>query len=335
MSSECFRRCCYLHHPLRLLPTGATVAGRDSHPLRIGAFSRRTSKFTLVAEVGCNHKGDLEIAKQFIDVATSFCNVAHIKFQKRTVDELLTSEEYGRPHPVPHNSYGATYGEHRERLEFTIEQHRELKKHCEDCGAIYSASVWDLTALKQIISIEPAAMKIPSAMNTNLELLEHACRYFPRRIYASLGMTTRAEETTMMNIFRKHDRTKDLILYACTSGYPIASSEACLLEIQRLKQAYSDEIFALGYSGHHNGIALDIAACTLGATHVERHFTLNRTWKGTDHAASLEPDGLRRLSRNLNQLEEALTFKPSEILAIEEEQRQKLKWNHRVRTGQE
>lgn len=282
--------------------------------------------YTLIAEVGCNHKGDLGIAKKSIDVATSFCEVRHIKFQKRSIREILSEEDFNRPHPVPYHSYGSTYGEHREALEFSLPQHQELKAYCEAVGAVYSCSVWGLTVLKEIISLKPAYIKIPSAMNTHLQLLNYACEKHSGPIHVSLGMTTRAEERAILERFRAHGRAKDLVLYACTSGYPIDSSEACLLEVKRLKETYGDEILAIGYSGHHNGISLDIAAFTLGATYIERHYTLNRTWKGTDHAASLEPDGLRRLNRNLGQLVEALAYKTPEILPVEELQREKLKW---------
>lgn len=286
--------------------------------------------FVVIAEVGCNHRGDFAIAKQFIEVATSFCQVRHIKFQKRTVRELLSEAEYDRPHPEPHHAYGDTYGTHREALEFDIEQHRDLKKYCEDRGATYSASVWDMTALRQILSLEPRSIKIPSAMNTHRDMLEFACRNFPGLIHVSLGMTTRAEESALIKLFQDRGRLQDVVLYACTSAYPIPSSEACLLEIVRLKKAYGSMVRAIGYSGHHNGIGIDVAAYTLGATYIERHFTLNRTWKGTDHAASLEPDGLRRVQKNLASTQAALSYKSSEILPIEEPQRAKLKWKKQV-----
>ena len=287
----------------------------------------------LIAEIGCNHKGDFAIAKQFIETAVNFCQVRHIKFQKRTVKELLTEEEYNTPHPVPYNAYGETYGAHREALEFNIEQHRELKSYCEQRGARYSASVWDLTAAREIMSLQPESVKIPSALNTHYELLEFTCRNFPRPIHVSLGMTTRAEEQALVQLFRDHGRIKDVVLYACTSGYPIASSEACLLEIVRLKETYGSEVHAIGYSGHHNGIGLDVVAYTLGATYIERHFTLNRTWKGTDHAASLEPDGLRRVRKSLESARDALSYKSKEILPIEEPQRAKLKWKNQSKAG--
>jgi sialic acid synthase len=281
---------------------------------------------TLIAEIGCNHMGDLEIAKRFIEVAGSFCEVQNVKFQKRSNRDLLPPDQFDAPHPVPTNSFGDTYGAHREYLEFSLEEHRKLKDHCDERGMTYATSVWDVPSLREIATLEPAYLKVPSATNTNLQLLTELCTGFGGKIHVSLGMTTRAEEERMMELFRSHGRAGDVVLYACTSGYPIQASEACLLEIPRLILAYGDEVEAIGYSGHHNGISLDTVAFTLGATYIERHFTLDRTWKGTDHAASLEPDGLRRLQRNLAQAAEALETRPQEILPIEEPQRAKLKW---------
>ena len=116
-----------------------------------------------------------------------------------------------------------------------------------------------------------------------------------------------------------------VILYSCTSGYPVPFDQICLLEIERLIKDYKKKIKAIGFSGHHNGIAVDMAAIALGAEWIERHFTLNRTWKGTDHAASLEPDGMRKLIRNTNEVIEALSYKDGKILNIEKDQRKKLK----------
>ena len=282
---------------------------------------------TLIAEIGCNHMGDLEIAKRFIEVAGSFCEVQNVKFQKRSNRDLLPPEQFDAPHPVPSNSFGDTYGAHREYLEFTLEEHQKLKDHCDERGMTYATSVWDVPSFREIRTLEPAYLKIPSATNTNLALVEEMCDTFGGQIHVSLGMTTRAEEELLMETFRSHGRAGDVVLYACTSGYPIQASEAFLLEIPRLIEAYGDEAHAIGYSGHHNGIGLDAVAYTLGATYIERHFTLDRTWKGTDHAASLEPDGLRRLQRNLVQAGEALASRPQEILPIEEPQRAKLKWS--------
>jgi sialic acid synthase len=290
-----------------------------------GGMTIAAQRFELIAEVGCNHQGSFEIARRFIDVATSFSGARHIKFQKRTVRELLTPEEYNRPHPVPENAHGTTYGAHREALEFSVDEHRELKAYCEAKGAAYGCSVWDMTSLNEVIAVQPAWLKIPSALNTHRDLLAHACRHFAGPIHISLGMTTRREEIDLVDLLRAEGRLPDVVLYACTSGYPIEGADACLLEITRLIQRYGKELRAVGYSGHHNGISLDIAAATLGARYIERHFTLNRTWRGTDHAASLEPDGLRRLNRNLAQLATGLTYKSQDVLPVEEPQRMKLK----------
>lgn len=280
----------------------------------------------LIAEVGCNHKGDMAIAKEFIKMAAIFCEVSTIKFQKRYNKELLTEEQYNAPHPNPHNSYGATYGEHREFLEFSLDEHRQLKQWCEEFGITYTTSVWDLTSAKEIASLEPSIIKIPSACNNNYEMLEWLCEHYKGEIHLSFGMTTREEEIQIVELFENKARNRDLVIYACTSGYPVPFDDVCLLEITRLKEQYGHRVKEIGFSGHHAGIAVDIAAYTLGATTIERHYTLNRTWKGTDHAASLEPDGIRRLQRNLQATYAALTYKQEEILDIEKVQREKLKY---------
>ena len=279
----------------------------------------------LIAEVGCNHKGDLDIAKEMIMIAAQFCQADVVKFQKRTNKELLTEAEYNAPHPNPAFSYGDSYGEHREFLEFDVDTHRELIDSCEKWHIEYMTSVWDLTAAQEIASLQPKRIKIPSACNCDGEMLHWLFEYFPGEIHVSLGMTSRAEEEQLVNWATEHGRMKDVIIYACTSDYPVEFKDICLLEITRLRDAYGDHAKAIGFSGHHSGIAADIAGLALGATWFERHFTLNRTWKGTDHAASLEPDGMRRLARDLRNVALALRNKESEILATEHVQRAKLK----------
>ena len=278
-----------------------------------------------IAEIGCNHMGKMDIAHEMIKVAAQFCKVDVIKFQKRTNRELLTPEEYSAPHPNPANSYGPTYGEHREFLEFDIEQHRQLKSWCEDWGAEYSTSVWDLTAAKEIATLEPKMLKIPSACNLDHGLLEWLIANYHGEIHLSFGMTTHAEEAQIVDMFQKAGRHQDLVIYACTSGYPVPFEDVCLYEIKRLTEAFGGTVRGVGFSGHHLGIAADVAALALGATYFERHFTLDRTLKGTDHAASLEPDGMRRLCRDLANVSKALTYKSEEILPIEAVQRAKLK----------
>ncbi len=278
-----------------------------------------------IAEIGCNHMGQMDIAHEMIKVAAQFSKVNVIKFQKRTNRELLSPEEYRAPHPNPANSYGPTYGEHREFLEFDIEQHRQLKSWCEEWGVEYSTSVWDLTAAKEIATLEPKMLKIPSACNLDHGLLEWLIANYQGEIHLSFGMTTHAEEVQIVDMFQKAGRHQDLVIYACTSGYPVPFEDICLNEIKRLAETFGGTVRGIGFSGHHLGIAVDVAALALGATYFERHFTLDRTWKGTDHSASLEPDGMRRLCRDLANVSKALTYKSEEILPIEAVQRAKLK----------
>lgn len=280
----------------------------------------------VIAEVGCNHMGDFELAKEFIKRAVIYCNVDVIKFQKRNVRELLTKEQYYTPHPNPSNSFGKTYGEHREFLEFTKEQHQVLKNICEEFGVTYSSSVWDLTSAKEIAYLKPNLIKIPSACNNNMEILNWLCDNYEGEIHVSLGMTSKEEEENIISIFKEKNREKDLVLYACTSGYPVPPEDLYLLEVKRLNEDLGDQIGAIGFSNHSSGLGMDLVAYTLGATYFERHFTLDRTWKGTDHAASLEPEGLRRTVRDLNNAYKALKYKEQQILEIEKPQRDKLKY---------
>lgn len=281
----------------------------------------------IIAEIGCNHKGDMQIAREMIVTAAMYCKANIVKFQKRCNRELLTPEEYNAPHPNPYNAYGATYGAHREFLEFNLDQHRQLKKWCEEAGVEYSTSVWDITSAREIACIGPRIIKVPSACNLNKELLSFLCEYFPGQIHVSMGMTTRDEEEQIVSFFEQKQRNRDLVIYACTSGYPVSFDEVCLLELTRLRQTFGERVGAIGFSGHHLGIAVDSAAVALGAEFIERHFTLDRTWKGTDHAASLEPDGLRKLVRDSKAVWRAMKSKNNGILSVEMEQRNKLKKN--------
>lgn len=279
----------------------------------------------VIAEIGCNHKGDMEIAREMIGVAAMFCKVDVIKFQKRNPRELLSAEEFNAPHPNPINAYGETYGEHREFLEFDIDQHHQLQQWCSEVGVVYSSSVWDLTSARQIVQLNPTLIKIPSACNLDFAMLSCLCSEYNGEIHLSFGMTTQDEEEQIVSFLESNGAAKRTVIYSCTSGYPVAFEDICLLEINRLLSTFGKRVKQIGFSGHHLGFAADIAAMTLGAQWIERHFTLDRTWKGTDHAASLEPDGLRRLVRDVRNISQALRSKPSELLDCELVQRRKLK----------
>lgn len=280
----------------------------------------------VVAEIGCNHKGKMDIAKELIDLAKQ-CGAAYAKFQKRTPKELLTAEQYATPHPNPYNSYGNSYGLHREFLEFDQAQHRELVEYCKSIGVGYATSVWDMTSAAEIIALKPDYIKVPSACNNHTEMLKVLRDDFQGDVHISLGMTTKEEEAIIVELFEETGAAKDrLVLYSCTSGYPVPFEDVALLEINRLKDSYGERVKEIAFSGHHLGIAIDVAAYTLGARWIERHFTKDRTWKGTDHAASLEPAGMGKLVRNLTATHQALAFKTAEILDIEKPQRDKLKY---------
>lgn len=281
----------------------------------------------VIAEIGCNHKGEMSIAKQLIETAATYCKADVVKFQKRCPKELLTAEEYNAPHPHPENSYGATYGEHREFLELSLDQHKQLKDWCDEYKIEYSTSVWDMTSAKEITSMNPGLIKIPSACNLNKPMLQYLCDNFGGEIHLSFGMTTRDEEEQIIRFFEDNKRNQDLVIYNCTSGYPVPFKDICLLELPKLIELYSGRVKSIGFSGHHLGIAVDSAAVALGAQWIERHFTLDRTWKGTDHAASLEPDGMRKLVRDVHAVYESLSYKKEDILDIEKVQRNKLKKN--------
>lgn len=279
----------------------------------------------IMAEIGCNHKGEMNIAQEMIKVAAYVCKVNGVKFQKRNPKELLTEEEYNAPHPNPIHSYGKTYGEHREYLELDVDQHKQLKEWCDEYGIFYSTSVWDKISAEEITSLSPELIKIPSACNLDFDMLDFLCKEFKGDIHLSFGMTTKEEENRIIRFFEEQGRNQDLIIYSCTSGYPVDYEDICLYEILRLKEQYEGRVKEVGFSGHHLGIAPDIAAYTLGASWIERHYTLDRTWKGTDHSASLEPADMRQLAQDLRNVHKSLSYKPKEILEVEEVQRNKLK----------
>ena len=283
---------------------------------------------TIIAEIGCNHKGDFEIAKEMIRVAKVFCDAQFGKFQKRNPKELLTLEQYNAPHPVQENSYGNTYGDHREFLEFSAEQHKHLMEYCKEIGIGYSTSVWDLTSAKEIVELNPPFIKVGSPSNTHYTMLSYLCEQYLGDIHLSLGMTTPDEEKQIVTLFKSYNRLKDLVLYHCTSGYPVPPEDICLLSISRLKTEYGNKVKGIGFSAHYTGIGLDGPAFVLGADFIERHFTLDRAWKGTDHAASLEPDGLRRVRKDTISVSQALSYKTESIMAIEEPNRTKLKYTN-------
>ena len=295
---------------------------------------------TVIAEIGGNHRGEIRTAKRMIEILATYCSehfdLAHtgipevhrrlaVKFQKRTPD-LELYPEWSDPHPNPYHSYGETYLEHRRALEFSVHDHQTLKLWAEQRGVTYACSVWDQPAARDIISLAPKWIKIPSARNTDWDLLTLLYDEYDGDLHISMGMINRTEIKILADFVTAHGVGDRTVLYACTSGYPVPAPDVCLLEIRWLREKYGNMLRGIGFSGHHAGIAIDCGAVALGAEWIERHYTLNRTWVGTDHAASLEPDGMRKLLRDVGAVALAMDRKTGNgILEIEKPQREKLK----------
>jgi N-acetylneuraminate synthase len=266
----------------------------------------------IVVECGQNHQGDLVTALQMVRVIQDWCTLGFhegdlanpiVKFQKRGI---IPHRWLSEPHPNPHNSFGETYADHRRALELRLDQHTQIAGACRD----YACSVWDIEAARDITGLYPHHIKIPSACNLDFEMMAKVAGAYEGEIHISLGMTTYVETEKIVSFMERMGASKRTFLYACTSGYPVKPSETALGEITRLKEVYGHRVGGFGFSGHHQGIAIDMAAVALGIDYLERHFTLDRTWKGTDHAASLEPEGLRKLMRDVVAVSEAMGTKP-------------------------
>ena len=281
----------------------------------------------IIAEACCNHMGDINIAKEMIIQAKN-SGADYIKFQKRDIDSWVKRRPdiYKKSHPDKMNAFGDSYENHRRYLEFDIDVHRQLKKYCDSIGINYTCSVFDIESAKQIISLNPKIIKISSACNMNFELLQYICDNFNGEIHLSVGMTYKKDIDKIVQFFIKNKRNDDLVVYACTSSYPLKPQDVCLLEINYLIEKYSKIIKSVGYSGHHQGIIIDVAAFSLGAEYIERHFTLNKGYKGTDQSASIEPNELIELKSNLEDISFALKNKDKEILDVELSNKEKLKW---------
>jgi N-acetylneuraminate synthase len=278
----------------------------------------------VVAEIGCVHLGDMNRARKLIRLA-ALAGADYAKFQKRNPIECVPKHLHDKPHPNQIFSYGKTYLEHRQNLEFTVDQHEELMDYCLQVGIGYSTSVWDLTSAREIIPLEPHMLKIGSPSNNNFELIDCLIDEYDGDIHISTGMSTEQEVDHLIEyLFVKREvDPQSVVLYHCVSEYPCSFDHLYLLEVDRLKKIVPDGV-RVGFSNHGYGIAADIAAFMLGAEWIERHFVDDRTLRHTDAAASLEPDGLRRLCRDLQAVTKTLKLKPG-LTEEEMVQRDKLK----------
>jgi len=261
----------------------------------------------------------MELAVKHIHAAAK-AGATYVKFQKRDIEtHSLNNPDWSKPHPNPSQSFGATYREHRQALELSSIQHAQLIEECRKAGIKYACSAWDVASAMDLIRLNPDYIKVPSACNGHFQLIRTLLTAYEGEIHVSLGMLSPKERSEIVGITRLHpDRIR---LYHCTSGYPVPFGELDLEEIPAL--AVGD--LAPGYSGHHVGIAIDIAAYAKGAQWIERHFTLDKTLKGTDQALSLEPPELAQLVFDLNRVHAASTERTG-ITAVEQIQREKLRW---------
>jgi N-acetylneuraminate synthase len=249
----------------------------------------------VIAEIGLNHNGDVAVAKQLIDIAAEAgCDA--VKFQKRTPEICVPVEQRSVERDTPWGRM--TYMDYRYRVEFEDEEYREIDNYCSKLGVHWFASPWDVPSVTFLERFEVVTHKVASASVTDHELLR-ALRDTGKPIVMSTGMSTLEEIDAAVEIL---DRDKLILLHA-TSTYPMPPEEANLRTITTLRERYGVPV---GYSGHERGLQISLGAVALGAVAVERHITLDRTMWGSDQAASLEPEGLRHLVRDIRILQDAM-----------------------------
>jgi N-acetylneuraminate synthase len=247
----------------------------------------------LIAEVGINHNGDLQIAKKLID-AVFACSWDCVKFQKRNPDVCVPQEQKFVPKETPWGKM--TYLEYKHRLEFKKKEYDYIDRYCKEKPVSWAASVWDIDSLRFIEQYDVPFIKIPSAKLTDIELVEETARTgLP--IILSTGMSTLEEIDSAVDILNRH--TSNFILLHTNSSYPAKLEEVNLNCIRTLKDRYNCEI---GYSGHEYGLEPTVFAVTLGAMVVERHITLDHTMWGTDQSSSIEPMGMDMLYKRIRNI---------------------------------
>jgi N-acetylneuraminate synthase len=262
---------------------GKTPVG-DEHPCYV------------IAEIGINHNGDIDVARRLIDIAKSAgCNA--VKFQKRTVEIVYSPEELARPRESP---FGTTNGDLKRALEFNLPEYREIDCYARDNQIHWFASCWDKHSVDFIDQFDVPCYKIASACLTDDDLLTYTrAKAKDRPIILSTGMSTLEQIDHAVEVLGKHN----LVILHATSTYPAYYEELNLKVIPILRQRYGVPV---GYSGHETGIPSSVAAVALGACMVERHITTDRSLWGSDQAASLEPSGITRLMRDIRLIETSM-----------------------------
>ncbi len=258
-----------------------------------------TANCWVIAEIGHNHQGSVKTCMEMFKVAKD-CGADAVKLQKRDNKSLYTQAGYDKPYDNP-NSYGETYGAHREALEFGEAEYRELKAYAAQIGVTFFATAFDFPSVDFLAKLDMPAFKVASGDLKNIPLLTYMAK-------AGKPMVLSTGGGTMEDVNRAYDAimpiNPQLCLLQCTAGYPAAFEELNLRVITTFRERFPQTV--VGLSSHDNGIAMAVAAYMLGARVVEKHFTLNHTWKGTDHAFSLEPIGFQKMVRDLNRVRVAM-----------------------------
>jgi sialic acid synthase len=253
----------------------------------------------VIAEIGHNHQGSVERAKELVHAAVD-CGVDAVKFQKRDNRALFTKAFFDTPYDHE-NSFGATYGEHREALELGRGEWLELVRYARELGVPVIAAPFDTASADLLAEVGVAAFKIASADIVNPPLLRHVAAFNKPLVLSTGGATLDDVDRAVETIVAINAR---LAVLQCTSAYPAEIEDLNLRVVEVFRERYPELV--IGLSDHHNGIAMSVVAYMLGARVVEKHFTLNHAWKGTDHAFSLMPEGMRKLVRDLRRVPVAL-----------------------------
>ena len=262
----------------------------------------------LIAEIGINHNGNLDLAKKLIDAAKN-SGFDAVKFQKRTIDVVYDKKTLEIPRQSP---WGQTTREQKLGLEFEKEEYDEIDKYCKKLNINWFASAWDIKSLEFLDNYNLEYHKIASAMIVDQLFLNEVAKR-NKHTFISTGMSTKEDIDNAVNIFKKKNCSFELM--HCVSTYPMKTIDANLITINQLKKEYKCNV---GYSGHENGVIVSVAAVLLGITSLERHITLDRTMYGSDQAASLELSGMKNLSESINKTMLALG-KPSLGIILDDE----------------
>ncbi|XP_028313967.1 sialic acid synthase-like [Gouania willdenowi] len=253
----------------------------------------------IIAEIGQNHQGDVEIAKKMIKMAKD-CGADCAKFQKSELEFKFNKQALERPYTSPH-SWGKTYGEHKRHLELSHDAYRELQEYAQEVGIFFTASGMDEMAVEFLHELNVPFMKVGSGDTNNFPYLEQTAKK-GRPMVVSSGMQSMETMRRVYQTVKKHN--ENFAILQCTSAYPLVAEDVNLRVITEYQKEFPD--IPIGYSGHESGITISIAAAALGAKVIERHITLDKTWKGSDHSASLVPDELAELVRSIRVVERAL-----------------------------